>query len=175
MFGGEGQKVTTEVATVFYPCPGEQACLEDPGGSACDCIGGSYTNVKTGNATTATAVYNPYMCQVGHAQGSDLCAVCDTKYSYINSKCKSCPNIGKGTFLFIAAVVVLCWFPLLRQLNTNLAKSMYTTVSYLQYLGFYSVMRIQWGSIGGLFEGLFFFNLSLESIMFGCADISPQK
>merc|ERR1719247_2134450 len=62
------------------------------------------------------------------------------------------------------------WFPLQRLLITRLFRSLYTTTSFVQYLGFYSKFRVPWPPyLSNLFLTFSLFYLDLESIHLTCA------
>lgn len=163
---GYGQ---VESSKHFFRCPNYEECVVDS--DACDCLGGSV------NMTALEAT--PFACSIkgGYAYGANLCGKCDASQGFARQgrRCAECTlgnsdNGGGGAYAAFAIIVVLCWFPILRDLITNRFRSMYTTTSFLQYLGVYSGFDIAWkNGLRETFVGLGFFNLSLNAIHLECA------
>ena len=153
----------------FFKCPNFQECVVDS--DACDCLGGSV------NMTTLETT--PFECSVegGYAHGANLCGKCDASQGFAlqGRLCVECTlgnsdNGGGVAYVALAIIVVLCWFPILRDLITKRFRSMYTTTSFLQYLGVYSGFDIPWrNGLRETFVGLGFFNLSFNAMHLECA------
>jgi hypothetical protein len=117
------------------------------------CTGGGYSFNGTGIEYTAELV--EMRCDTGYKAGSALCSLCDEDNGYAlqMTHCSSC-TMGEGAYIFFGICMVLIWFPLQRVLITRYVRSLYTTTSFVQYLGFYSYLRISWSSnVKALFEG----------------------
>ena len=117
------------------------------------CTGGGYSFNGTGIEYTAELV--EARCDNGYKAGSALCSLCDEDNGYAlqMTHCSSC-TMGEGAYIFFGICMVLIWFPLQRVLITRYVRSLYTTTSFVQYLGFYSYLRISWSSnVKALFEG----------------------
>ena len=139
------------------------------------CLGG---NIKTGTLDIAKGTFpatvTAYQCATGYVQNSSLCAACDKSLGYARQmeECNEC-TMGDFFYVFISILAVAVWFPTQRVLIMFYLKSLYTTTSFVQYLGFYSELRVDWSeNLYALFRGFSFFNLNLESLQLSCANLS---
>jgi hypothetical protein len=137
------------------------------------CQGGSITFTADTSAAGFSYVHEEYMCEFGFEQGSALCSRCETNagdgFARQAGGCNKC-SMNETFYVVIALLTVLFWFPLQRLLITKMFRSLYTTTSFVQYLGFYHMFRVPWDSyLSNLFLTFSFFTLDLESIHLTCA------
>ena len=139
------------------------------------CLGG---NIKTGTPDITTGTFpanvRAYQCATGYVQNSSLCAACDKSLGYARQmeECNEC-TMGDFFYVFISILAVVVWFPTQRVLIMFYLKSLYTTTSFVQYLGFYSELRVDWSeNLYAFFRGFSFFNLNLEALQLSCANFS---
>jgi hypothetical protein len=119
-----------------------------------------------------TGAVSAYTCAAGagYADGSPLCGKCVDGYAKALYECNEC-TMSSGAYAVLSALFVLLWFPLLRDLISKRVKSLYTTTSFVQYLGIYATFDIAWADGSGLkqlFVALGLFNLSLDAVHLQC-------
>jgi hypothetical protein len=68
-------------------------------------------------------VVDPYLCATGHVHGSSLCARCKDGYGMKKSECAECTTKGAPVAI-ICLLVVIIWFPFLRDIATKRVKSL---------------------------------------------------
>ena len=159
---GYGQLALSNSSADFFECPNYELCLA--GSSGCDCPGGS-VNMKTGAVSA-------YTCDgaAGYADGSPLCGTCVEGFAKALYECNEC-TLSSGAYAVLSTLFVLLWFPLLRDLISRRVRSLYTTTSFVQYLGIYATFDIAWAdgsSLKQLFVAFGFFNLSLDAVHLQC-------
>ena len=157
----------------FFKCPTYHLCSsggEDAG--ECSCLGGEYRFSKT-NATDASNLTR-YVCAEGYVEGSPLCADCADLHALQFSQCKHC-SLGPAWYVLATIVFVVVWFPTMRELITRRITSLYTTLSFIQFLGIISKFDVPWrDGITDLFQALSLFNLDLDAVHITCSGVSYE-
>jgi len=170
---------TAVANAVFFECRNRFHC-DAADSDKCDCLGGSiiststyanHSGIVSWNDLNSAMVVTTYSCDTAYVTGSALCSVCEGDNAMQLGECNSC-SMADAFYIFVGIVFVVIWFPSLRVLITRLAPSMYTTTSFIQYVGLYGSLNIPWGVENkNLFDALNSFNLELEAVHFTCADI----
>jgi len=147
----------------FFECADYTECNTDENGR-CSCPGGRYTTAEDG------IKYDAYSCSDRFRNGSALCSKCDPGNATRLGVCQDCEEGSEVAFFILAMCFVIFWFPLLEHIVRHKIKSAYTSVSFIQFLGFYQEIEVGWESgIKDIFEGMSFFNLDLDTVFFSCA------
>ncbi len=171
--------IASGVEPLFVRCQNWQQCDHGHGeahGMWCDCPGGHYntsdaatrTELRSGTLALAPLSeqigaigYSPYTCGDAYKQGTPACDVCLEGYGKQLGHCERCES-HPVTYWVAAFVYCLVWFPLLRWLITKHCKSLHISVAFIQFLGLYAEISLDWGSIGDFFAACAFFNLNLQ-------------
>ena len=88
-----------------------------------------------GFVTRDPSVYTTHMCDRGYANSSNLCSRCDSEIGYARLKkgCSRCSwGHGSISYLMISVLVVVVWFPAMRQLMVVHYKSFYVSFNFLR-------------------------------------------
>ena len=167
----------------FDKCYGEVigACdATDLDFASCDCPGGEVQVSQIPDSATALSTADvdkhivEYRCGDYYVNSTMMCAKCiDTpltgKYGTDSTgKCAKCTS-GDALYFFATVAFVIVWFPVIRYLITRKMRSMYTSLAFVQYIGFYADFNIPWSSDLSDFISFFnSFNLNLNFTHFSC-------